>query len=179
MKSKILILFCLFSIKRYCTIYHSIKDGNFDNANTWFENQVPTFNGDTIYINHAVYMKRNNDTINYVRTWYDLLNRIIVEREGVLCLRNVNYVIYSVFFDIKGQLYANQTTFMFSGCDVTGYVSCDEVSIWREVWGATIHGYGFNIGVYEVDFIVKNSINEANQIKTTEIIFNLLSKKYE
>lgn len=151
MKTKILILLIFYNLTCYSKTFNSIKDGNFDDPKIWLEKEVPKFKGDTINISHAIYFKRKNDTIKSFATWYDL-NRINILKEGVLCMRNENYVIYSVYFNVQGQLYVNKTTFWFTGFDITGYVSCDDKVSWREVQGPSIiHGYGFNIGIYVVE----------------------------
>lgn len=150
MKYKTLLIFLILTVKGFSKIYNSQKDGNFDDPNTWSENQIPSFNGDTINISHSIYFKRKNDSVNSFKTWYDL-NRINISKEGVLCMRNENYVIYSVFFNVEGQLYVNNTRFWFCGFDIKGYVSCDNRVIWNEIQTSKIHGYGFNIGYYEVE----------------------------
>jgi hypothetical protein len=176
MKYNVLILFLFISINCYSKTYNSIKDGNFDDPSTWLENQVPNFNGDTINISHSIYFKRKNDTVKSFNTWYDL-NRINIRKEGVLCMRNENYIIYSVFFNVEGQLYVNNTRFWFCGFDIKGYVSCDNKVSWNEVQGSKFQGYGFNIGYYEVEdncTIISNEIFgfNSNCMKTAFVLID-------
>lgn len=165
-------LFCLAYTQNLASkTFHSQKDGNFDVPSTWLENEAPVFKKDTIFISHSIYLNRSNEVLGNQYQYTDYNALIKIKRDGVLCILGKQYRIYSIDFDIEGQLYCRGTKFNNSYFNVLGYFVGDK-EVTLSDCGVKFRGIGMALINDDIEF---NCSRVSNELITRDTSCDVVS----